>query len=80
MTDLLPDSKAKLGRLRAIIGDLRTRSPWNAHGIFLDRRQFIILIFGLLLVSRPAVAENPDIARRFVERGLTGTLQAKGIL
>nr|WP_242523449.1 penicillin-binding transpeptidase domain-containing protein [Thiocystis minor] len=37
-------------------------------------RHFILLIVGLLLVSRPAVAEDPDIARRFVERGLTGTM------
>ena len=43
-------------------------------------RHFILLIVGLLPVSRPAVAEDPDIARLFVERGLTDTLQAKGIL
>ncbi|WP_295405176.1 hypothetical protein [uncultured Thiocystis sp.] len=80
MADLLTDGKAGLGRLWAIIGDLRTRSPWNAHGILLDMRHFILLIVGLLPVSRPAVAEDPDIARLFVERGLTDTLQAKGIL
>ncbi len=38
------------------------------------RHTLILWILALLLVSRPAVAEDPDIARLFVEHGLTGTL------
>ncbi|MTW23066.1 hypothetical protein [Allochromatium palmeri] len=48
--------------------------PGTLMEFCIARRMFILWMLALLLVSRSAVAEDPDIARLFVERGLTGTL------